>query len=80
MKITSIEEALTDIDWEDILYGDVCIFKNGLNEKFVGMKVWSEHVGKWVVDLSANPSALYKDGNVYKVVKKLKDVTLTIKT
>lgn len=81
MNIVSLgEEVSEDISWEDIDFGEICIFENQCGEKFIGMKVYSEHSGYWLVDLSDNPSSLYKDGNVYRVLKKIKDATLTIKT
>jgi hypothetical protein len=74
------ENTSENLSWDDVEFGELCIFQNGCGENFVGMKVLSEHSGCWVVDLSENPSSLYKDGNVYKIVKKLKDATLTVKT
>lgn len=73
------ENTSENLNWDDIEFGELCTFQNGCDEKFVGMKVWSEHSGYWVVDLSENPPSLYKDGNVYKIVKKFKDATLTVK-
>ena len=66
------------IEWGDLDYGDVCIFQNGSGKKFVGIKVLSEHSGNWVVDLSEAPASLYKDGDVYNIVRKIRDSTLTI--
>lgn len=71
-------ESKKSLTWKDINEGDVCEFEDHFNCIFYGMKVYCVHPGCWLVNFSKNLPALYRDGDTYKILRKINDATLII--